>query len=187
MANFKTLKKRIFCLEGDWENDLRKKSSIKGVLDFLENVKKVEYIHRNCSTKEEFISRLNQFKKYKTYNILYLAFHGSSNELYLNEKESISIDEIEEQLEGKLLDKIIYFGSCETLKINEERLARFVKITKANCLVGFTKKVDFIEGTALDLMFFDKAQYYLKSKYLKNNYQKNLSDLIKKNGQIIIT
>jgi hypothetical protein len=187
MANFKTLKKRIFCIEGDWENDLRKKSSIKGILDFLENVNKVEYIHRNCNTKAEFISRLNQFKKYKSYNILYLAFHGSSNELYLNENESISLDEIEELLKEKLTDKIIYFGSCETLRINEKRLKEFVKITNANCLVGFTKKVDFIEGTALDLLFFDKAQYYLNSKYLKNGYQKNLSELIKKNGQIIIS
>jgi len=189
MSEFKTLKKKIFCIEGDWENDLRKKSSIVGILDLLHKVNNVEYIQdRNCSTKQEFISRLNQFKesKYKTYNILYLAFHGSSSTIHLG-SETIDLDEIQEILQDSLQGKIIYFGSCKTLKIKKEKINEFVDITKANCLVGYTKDIDFIEGTALDLLFFAKAQQYFRPKNLTKNFKNSLSSLISKQGLIIET
>jgi hypothetical protein len=153
-------------------------------LDLLYKVSNVEYIHRNCSTKQEFISRLNQFKKYKTYNILYLAFHGSTSTIHLG-SETIDLDEIQEILKNSLSGKIIYFGSCKTLKIKDDKLQEFVDTTKANCLVGFTKNVDFIEGTALDLLFFDKAQKYLKPTNLMKNFANSLSSLISKHGLII--
>jgi len=73
--------KYIFCLEGDWTDDLRKKESIINALKFLDVNYGIKYIHRNCSTYSEFEYRLNEYKKaiYKNYSICYLAFHGEED------------------------------------------------------------------------------------------------------------
>ena len=140
MSKFKSKRKNIFCIEGDWETDLRKSKSVLGVLEFLKSISKIDFIHRNCSTKIEFINRLEQFKKYSSYSILYLAFHGSSNTIHLGD-ETINLNEIQEILKDKLENKIIYFGSCQTLKTSNINLSKFIEVTKASCLVGFAKDV----------------------------------------------
>ena len=51
MANVST--KGIFCLEGEWDNDLRKKRSIRPILDLLQhsNSPRVDSIRRDVGTK----------------------------------------------------------------------------------------------------------------------------------------
>ncbi len=181
MSKFKSKRKNIFCIEGDWETDLRKSKSVLGVLEFLKSISKIDFIHRNCSTKIEFINRLEQFKKYSSYSILYLAFHGSSNTIHLGD-ETINLNEIQEILKDKLENKIIYFGSCQTLKTSNINLSKFIEVTKARCLVGFAKDVDFIEGTVLDLLFFDMAQKYILSNSLIAKFDKEHKALSNKYG-----
>ena len=48
------MEKKIFCLEGLWEEDLTKKSTILPILELLYLNNKIEYIYRDCATKEEF-------------------------------------------------------------------------------------------------------------------------------------
>ena len=48
--------KGIFCLEGDWERDLRSRTSVSPELELLEksNHPKVPYIRRDVGTVTEF-------------------------------------------------------------------------------------------------------------------------------------
>ena len=73
--------KHVFCLEGDWEQDLRDKSSITAALDFLHSNCGIKYIHKNCGTKEnlKYYLSLWKQKRYRDYSICYLAFHGCFN------------------------------------------------------------------------------------------------------------
>ena len=49
--NYQT--KGIFCLEGSWDNDLQKPSTIRPILELLRMNYKIDYIYRDCATKEE--------------------------------------------------------------------------------------------------------------------------------------
>ena len=114
--------KQIFCIEGDWHPDLREKDTIENALRFMETASgmKVKYIHRHCSTQEELRSRIQEYTKrrYSQFSIFYLAFHGVPNGLKLGNKTILTLDELAEMADGKLHNKILHLGSCESLNIS---------------------------------------------------------------------
>ena len=67
--------KHIYCLEGDWNNDLRVKLSIKSTLVYLNDCFDIQNIHRHCATQEQFSHYLKEYKKrrYDKFSILYLV------------------------------------------------------------------------------------------------------------------
>src|SRR5690606_16986523 len=134
----KTWTKHIFCLEGDWTEDLRKRNSIKSALDFLNDNSSIKYIHRHASTKEEIANRMFEYnkRKYSDYNICYLAFHGEPNAIKVG-REMMSLDELAETAHGQLAGKIVHFGSCSSLRLNRRNIERFLKKTNALCVSGY--------------------------------------------------
>ena len=108
----KSKHKNIFCIEGDWTNDMRDTASIKTGLEFLEHnsysKKKVSHIHTRCSTLDEFESRLREsiLKKYEQFGIMYFAFHGNEGKLQIGKRLTITLDEIADILENKAQNKI---------------------------------------------------------------------------------
>jgi hypothetical protein len=133
MRMAKTYRKNIFCLEGDWTKDLKNTQSIKSALDFLYHNIDIKYIHRNCATSEQMKYYLEKFtqKKYDSYTICYLAFHGKPNTLLVG-KEIISLDELAEMVGDKLKYKIVHLGSCETLFRNVPAIKKDYNHRKTN-------------------------------------------------------
>lgn len=163
----------IFCLEGDWSNDLTERSTVRPILDLLDNYEKTKIIHRNVGTKEEFYYYCNKWilKRYDELRIGYFAFHGEAGAIKLGNKK-ISLEEIGELLKGQCRGKVIYFGSCSVLSIDVTKISDFKKITKAKCVCGYNKDVDWMMSCAFDLLLFDSFSYYDYSpaqtlKYLK--------------------
>ena len=68
---------RIFCLETEWDqtmHDLKKKSTVLPLLDFLENTINIEYTFRQVATESDFnyyIDHLQQ-PSYSAYDLIYL-------------------------------------------------------------------------------------------------------------------
>src|SRR5947207_2566681 len=104
----KNFSKHVFCLEGDWEQDLRSKSSIGAALDFLQSNCGIRYIHKNCGTKEnlKYYLSLWKNKQYKDYTIAYLAFHGKPEKIQVGD-EYVDLIELAEILNGSCVNKII--------------------------------------------------------------------------------
>ena len=84
-------RKNIFCLEGDWNDNLKHKSSILPALQLLEINNGIQSIYKTCASFEEFEVRLNQIladkRKYNPFEIIYLAFHGRKNHIIIGEGE----------------------------------------------------------------------------------------------------
>jgi hypothetical protein len=183
MKTSSTYDKHIFCIEGEWQPDLRRKDSIENALKFLENgsVKKIGHIHRHCSTVEEFNSRLSEYfkRRYQKYNIFYICFHGLPNSIKINHKIHLGLDEIADFCEGKLKDKMVHFGSCETMNIDKSQITAFLEKTGALCVSGFKKEVPFIPATMLDMLFFEMSQYYKQLPALENAMKRNYRTLMK--------
>src|ERR1051326_9221431 len=85
--------KNVFCLEGEWGKDLRDRSSIKAALNFMQANFDIKYIYKRCSNREnlEYYVKRWKNKKYQSYSICYLAFHGEErSEEHTSELQSHS-------------------------------------------------------------------------------------------------
>ena len=113
---------KIMCLEGEWSADIRSEESVKPLLQTLQRRGEIKYIYRRCGTKSEFEYYLRLKKYYRDYRIVYLSFHGARGKLKLSPDEVITLAEIADIAHGAFKNKIVYFGSCKTLKAVDEQL-----------------------------------------------------------------
>ena len=151
--------KGIFCLEGLWDNDLKRKSTVQPILNMLEVNDGVKYIHQDVATIEELEFYLKQWKqaRYRNFPILYLAFHGE-NEALLIGKEEYSLDRLGEMLYEACYNSIVMLASCSTLKTDRRNLKRFLRKTKALALCGYKSRVDWMLAAAFELLLLSELQ-----------------------------
>ena len=153
--------KHIFALEGEWVSNMRRKDSIEPALKLLEQVCDIKHVFRKVATIHDFrhyLKRTTNASLSKD-SIIYLAFHGKPGLIQLGDSTEITVDEIAEEFPALFADKIVHFGSCSTLRMNEEELKEFKKISGARLVSGYTKDIDFIDSTILDVAYFNQLQY----------------------------
>ena len=152
-------KKCIFCLEGLWEQDLTKKSTILPILDLLYRNNKIEFIYRDCATKEEMEFYLNKWtqEKYAYFPILFLAFHGEEGLIHIG-KTKYPVERLSDILAGKCTNAIIFFASCMTLNIDKRRLIKILVKTGALVICGYRSDVDWIKSAAFEILALNEMQ-----------------------------
>jgi hypothetical protein len=153
--------KGIFCLEGYWYGDHRDETSVFPILDLINRYNKTPFVYHRCATLEEFIFSINRWKTksfHKKYPFLYLGFHGKVGLIRIG-KQELTIEDLGELLEDKCAGVVIYFGSCETMKIDKRRLQNFMRNTKTLAILGYKQEVDWIDSTSFDIKLLS---YFLK-------------------------
>jgi hypothetical protein len=155
-------KKGIYCIEGLWDHrNIRDKSTVLPILELLQKKGCCDYVYHNSATKSEFEFFLDKWKN-KTINekypILYLAFHGEKGCICLTQKEKYTLKELSDYLDDEALGKIIYFGSCSTLNIDERLIKNFLQKIGAIAAIGYKTDIDWIQSTACDLFAFEALQ-----------------------------
>lgn len=96
---------RIFCLETEWDqtmHDLKKKSTVLPLLDFLENTINIEYTFRQVATESDFnyyIDHLQQ-PSYSAYDLIYLCFHGQNKCICFADKTDLDLMAFAEKKEN---------------------------------------------------------------------------------------
>lgn len=183
MPRKKTKKSNIFCLEGDWNDNLKHKSSILPALELLELNNSIKTIYRTCSTFEEFVTRVKTVTGnnniYRGYDILYFAFHGRKNKIIIGQND-FTLEQIGDAFKGKLKDKIVHFGSCKTLAIDKKQAEIFLENTGAIAISGYGKNVDFISSTVVDVLYFEMCQKYVDLGAIEENMKNHYGDLCEK-------
>ena len=153
----------IFCLEGDWWNDFNRKSTVKPVLKLLSQGTDgpVDFVHRDVATREELAHYLSRWAQrgMKRYPILYLAFHGEPNTLFVGDQRrkghAVTLDELADLLGNKLAGRIVHFGSCSTLGLDKRHVTRFLKKTNALAATGFRTDVPWLKSSAFEVLMFE--------------------------------
>lgn len=180
--------KGIFCIEGSWENDHRDKKSVVKALEFLECIESVKSIIKQChnpTTLKELLSDSMQ-AKYSKYPIVYLAFHGSPEEIFVGKRNrTVSFDEVAEIIGDRANGKIIHFGCCSTLETDGWSIRRFLKKTNALAVSGYKKDIDFVQSTAFDLLYFQQCQKYYNIKKIKSSMKAYHNKLGKELGFVL--
>ncbi len=157
--------KGVFCLEGDWDSDLRYRASVVPVLELLDRSSspRVRHIRRDIGTFTEFEYYLRKWtqKRYEAYPILYLGFHGAPGVLHVGDRRRgpVTLDWLEERLAGKCRNRVIHFGSCGTLATHGNRLRRFLQKTGALAVCGYREDVDWMLSAAFELILLYEFQF----------------------------
>jgi hypothetical protein len=154
--------KHIYCLEGMWNDyNLKDKSSVTPLLEFLFKSNSCNYIHHDCATKEElefFLRKWANKSICEKFPILYLACHGEQEKIFLNRRDFMTLTEIADILADKCYGKVFYFGSCSTLKIDKRKIQTFLTRTNAIAAIGYQVEVDWMKSSACDLLVFEALQ-----------------------------
>lgn len=160
--------KGIFCLEGDWWNDLNQSGSVKPMLDLISAGADIAVpsVHRDVATRDELEFYLRKWVqgRYNTYPLLCLAFHGSKGALHLSDgrkaDSTVTLDQLAELLEGKCHRRVIHFDGCSTVLGDVRHLKRFLRRTGALAVTGFTNDVPWLDAAAFDILLFATFQRF---------------------------
>ena len=161
-----TTVKGVFCLEGDWCNKIHKGSTVEPILALINKWDPyyVPYVHRDVATREELEHYLKKWTQQKLarYPILYLAFHGSANQIRVGDlrisKNTVTLDDVAAVLEGRCHRRIIYFASCATLKLDDNTIRAFLRKTNSLAVCGYRCTVDWLDASVFELIVFSAMQ-----------------------------
>lgn len=145
---------RVYGLEVAWSSQLADKTSVGPVLDLLDRIGRVSYVHEKVYTRHEFEFLLLKWpqKQYAKYRIGYLAGHGSAGSLSFPGGASLTLIDLAEILDGRLQGKVVYFGGCSVFDVDPEELDEFRARTKARAVAGYRQDVDWFEAAAFELL-----------------------------------
>lgn len=147
----------IFCLEGEWDPDLRRRQSVLPILELLERLDLARTIHRDVATRDELAFYLAKWgqKRYRDYEVLHLACHGDAGSIQLG-RDEMGLEELAALVTGKSQGRVVYFASCLTLGLDEDRLVNFQKQTGAKAVVGYAKEIDWVDSAAFEVLLLDR-------------------------------
>jgi len=150
----------IFCLEGPWSSVLTDASSVQPLLETVGRLNQAKYLYERVHTRDEllYLARKWGQKRYGTYGVGYFAFHGSPGTVHLG-REKVTLDELGEELRGKLQGRVVHFGSCEVFQTDVDELQAFRRKTGARAISGYREAVDWMQSAAFDLLYFDAFAY----------------------------
>ena len=161
-----TRKRRgIYCIEtGGWYGDADR-TSVRPLLQLLEDLYGAPYVHRDAATKEELFHYLTKWKSFdpRDYPILYLGFHGSEGgnirlENMDGEEDWVDHNDLKDRLGPSCTNRLVHFGSCGSLTGVD--WGGFLQQTGATAVSGYDKNVDFGESAAFELLYLADLQYH---------------------------
>lgn len=159
MARSKTYKKNIVCLESFWDHDLENRLSVLPILELVARRNGIKFIHLTSNTPEEFIHNVGLIPRRGGYSILYLAFHGKPGRIVMGDR-TMPLETLVDIIRNRLAGWIIHFGCCGTLRVEDSRISNFISRTQVLMVSGYTRQIDWLSGTVIDLLFLDQIQYY---------------------------
>ena len=161
MINSTRAGRGIFAIEGEWHPDLRNGISFKPIVELLSRIdSRISFVHRDAATREELFYYLDKWtqKRYSRYPILYLGYHGVRECILIGDRRSsnreLSLRELANRLEGRCAKRIIYLGSCETMKMDGRKLRAFLNQTGALAVCGYREQVNMLRSAAFELLLF---------------------------------
>jgi hypothetical protein len=172
----------VFCLESFWHQRLDgDRLSVRPLLELLHASRGTKFIHLTCNTIDELRFNLKQHRRYRSFGVLYLAFHGLRGRLILADGNELPVEDLTEMARGRLDGCLVHFGSCWTA-LDDDQLYNFLIQTGAGLVTGYTKSVDWINSAAMDMLILDWAREYSNAKSFVDKIAYTYSGLIEETG-----
>jgi hypothetical protein len=90
-------------LEGQWDDDLSDRTSVRPTLELLERLRVIQFIHKDVATQAELDHYLNRWslRANSGYSVGYFAMHGTPAKLVLSRRSSVTLHHIAQELDGR--------------------------------------------------------------------------------------
>jgi hypothetical protein len=113
-------KPRVWCMEGNWSPSVPDVRTVTQILDALHNSGTVEYVLQPVNSPEDLAASLRRWgqRQHDTFNIGYLALHGSPQKVYVG-RRPVSISDLGLWADGRLTRRSyisILFGTSDQSK-----------------------------------------------------------------------
>ena len=164
----------IFCIE-NWSANLASKDSVLPLLQFIEQRQTARTIHQQVDTPRILRHYLYRFSDLRQYPICYLALHGSKGHVDVG-NQSLSLKEFiswfysegrepgpgapphpDDEWVFDFSNKVLYFGSCSSLKVDGDDLAEIRYQTVARAVFGYTEDVDWYESAGFHVLLLSSV------------------------------
>jgi hypothetical protein len=149
-------------MEGGWSTRLTAKESVRPLLEYLEAVGEIRFLHERARTPDTAVHLLRTWtqRQYDHYPLGYFGFHGIPGVLLFGRGRRLTMDELAKVLDGACAGRTLYFGSCAFLNVDRRRIETFRHRTRARCIAGYRKDVDWFESAAFDVLLFEALTRY---------------------------
>jgi uncharacterized protein DUF6642 len=181
MKRAKTRLKNIACLEGHWDGDLARPLSVRPILETTASMHRVQFAHLSCNTEPELNYNLSLLKRRPSFQILYLAFHGSPGVLELP-RGNVSLEKLAAKLGAGFAGRVIHLGTCQTIDVPRRRVREFLDRTGVALLLGYRHDVDWMEAAGTELLLLHRLQHYRNLGAFWSDFTANYRDLIRLTG-----
>lgn len=171
----------VLALEGDWTDHMDENSTTRPLLQLLQEAEYVDVIHRDVATVAELEHYASKWthKRYDSYRLVYLAFHGTPGALQLSERP-IDLEELARRLGKTCGGRIVHFASCSVISVSEQDLAAFKKQTGARTVSGYGTDVDWLESCAFELLLISVLASYSRPRDAVRYVNKHYGELAAK-------
>jgi hypothetical protein len=169
----------VFLLEGAWSSKLTATDTMLPLLTYLRDSQVISSVaHRYVDTKEGLIDAAKKWgqKQYEHLSLGYFGFHGDPGTVWLG-RTQVGLEELADVLAKRCRNRVIYFGSCAVLAGKAQAAEYFLKTTGARAVIGYTKRVDWMESSAFDLLLFDALTRYQRLRSAENWLTKTYPDI----------
>lgn len=171
--------RNIACLETIWEHSTENRLNVVPTLELITKTMGSKFSHLTCNTRDELQYNLNLLCK-RNYGVLYLAFHGSPGRIHLH-REKIRLSELASMMNHRFAGWIVHFGTCSTLRSPRE-VENFAESTRVALATGFTRDVEFIESSALELLLFKSFHNFQSPRVMIRHLLTKYPDLVEATG-----
>ena len=156
--------RRIYCIEGVWNNHRSVEPSVEPMLEILRRQGLWSFARRDCATAKELEYYLDsEWSLCKPGSVLYVASHGSEGGIGLSEAEyTVSLDQLANILDEGCEDCLIHFGGCNVFDCEYGIIEAFQEKTKAMGVSGYSKATGWTgrwaPALALELILFSSIR-----------------------------
>ncbi len=181
MVRAKSYEKGIACLESFWSYNLEDRLSVFPILELLGKSNGTRWFLLTCNTVEELKFNLEIVKRTKGYGILYLAFHGYPGGIYMPDLK-VDMESLATFMGKGFRDWIVFFDSCSTIRVEKDRIFKFISDTGVAMVMGYGRDVDWLDGSATDLLVLNWLQYYRNMRRFWTGFKRAYKGLVKMTG-----
>ena len=128
-------------------------------------------------------SVISDITKQKHIHSIYIGAHGNNNSIFGLAKTEISrtsLRNILRSVNKKGSVERLYFGSCLiATSDNASYLLKGTPKTGLQWVAGYTKSIDWVDSSAVDMIFWSKNLHERKTNRSKKNNKKSSVDMVK--------
>ncbi|GIL33991.1 hypothetical protein [Phycicoccus sp. DTK01] len=181
-------KPHIWVMEGRWSSSVKDVRSVQPVLTALQDAAVTKSAVNHLNTVEDLHVAMRRWsqKQHASYSVGYLALHGEPGKVYVG-RRSVDVASLADHVPPRgLTGKILHFGSCAVLDLDERECDDMRKALGVRALMGFTEDVDWFDSLAFELMLFRSLARYHRLDVVERDVQERAGSLGNRLGFRII-